>query len=174
MKRYQYEVLYAVSPPPSLRPQMAISTPIRKHKPLYVADDNPTPLLITWSRIYGKKVGNERQPVQYLAAKQRNPACNIKPNSALFKFVGQPLLCLQQRTRVCGSYFGDLSFVRQAPKPVDDAVETSFTTAPSRGIKRPRNKIHESSPTPPHPPARKQSWPNALDYLKMVEKDLGI
>ena len=107
--------------------------------------------LISWH-------GIDQRHTEYLTGKQRNPGCNIVPNPMLFKITGQPLMPMQKRPGNWERYFGHLSFVRQV-------LDTS--AAESKPKKRQR-VIQE--PSPP----QKQSWPTALDYLTMVEKEMGM
>ncbi|KAI9265117.1 hypothetical protein BDA99DRAFT_507765 [Phascolomyces articulosus] len=143
--------------------------------------------LITWcgGTYYRNNSDQQRAGVEYLIGKkQKNPAYNIQLNPTLFKIVGEPLIptMRQRRRSVYGTYFGDLCFVRPTSTVSVDEKKSKKLKMNSRGgarIEEPTRKrlriIKEASPSPPPPlPTRKQSWPNAMDYLKMIEKDLGI
>ncbi|KAI8150008.1 hypothetical protein BJV82DRAFT_585446 [Fennellomyces sp. T-0311] len=139
MKRHQFEVLCAISPPPP---------PVRFGH----ANQDGNVALITWH-------GIDKQHTEYLAGEQRNPGCNIVPNPTLFKIVGQPLVPMRKHAGRWERYFGHLSFARQMP---DSCMLES------------KPKKRQRVAREPSPPQRKQSWPNALDYLKMVEKEMGM
>ncbi|KAI7859338.1 hypothetical protein BDC45DRAFT_497387 [Circinella umbellata] len=181
MKQHQFKALYARSSScfeilQSLHPRFPYESNMDFIKDGELEhEDVGNYSLITWHDIYG--TNQRRSGVKYLDSKkqQKNPAYNIKLNSSLFKIVGQPLIPListQQRSRPkYGQFFIDLCFVRSTTT-MDEEKKSNTSIIGSRK-KRARISNDSSSSTSPST-TQKQNLPNVMDYLKMIEKDLGI
>ncbi|KAG2224468.1 hypothetical protein INT45_010534 [Circinella minor] len=178
MKQHQFKALYAHSSSSfdilqSLHPGFPYESNMNLVKGGELEhEDIGNYSLVTWHDIYG--TNQRRSGVKYLDSKkqQKNPGYNIKLNSSLFKIVGQPLIPIRHRSRpMYGHFFSDLCFVRSTIT-MDEEKKSDTSISGSRK-KRARIDNDSSLSTSPST-TQKQNLPNVMDYLKMIEKDLGI